>query len=277
VSAAARYTVLGASGFIGRHLVEHLQRERAEVLAPPRDSPLVFSEDLGHVIYCIGLTADWRARPFDAIRAHVDRLVEIVERGRFASLLYLSSTRVYKRARVASEDALLSALPAEPDDLFDLSKMLGEAVCLRDARQTRVARISNVYGGDFSSDNFLSSVVRDALRGRVVLRTALASVKDYVGVGEVAALLPRIAVSGVERVYNVASGSNTSNGEILAEVAHLTGCEVEVADGAPATSFPVISVDRVHREFLFSPRSVVATLAGLIEDFRAHREVWEKS
>lgn len=271
-----RYTVLGASGFIGRHLVRRLERAGAEVLAPPRGSDLVFHEELGHVFYCIGLTADWRNRPFDAVRAHVERLVEILERARFRSLTYLSSTRVYKRAAVATEDALLGALPEKRDDLFDLSKMMGESICLTDTRATRVARLSNVYGDDLVSDNFLSSVIRDALRGSVALRSSLDSAKDYVGVEEVVDLLIRIATSGRERVYNVASGSNTSNREILGELGRLTGCELRLGEGAPTTTFPLIAVDRLRREFQFSPRSVVAALAGLVEDFRTHRELWEK-
>lgn len=270
-----RCTVLGASGFIGRHLVRHLERAGADVLAPPRGSDLVFREDLGHVFYCIGLTADWRSRPLDAVHAHVARLVEVLERSRFRTLVYLSSTRVYKRASVATEDALLSALPEQRDDLFDLSKMLGESVCLTDSRPTRVARLSNVHGDDLRSDNFLPSILRDALRGRVDLRTSLQSEKDYVGVDEVVDLLPRIALSGRERVYNVASGVNTSNRAILDEIVRLTGCEVGIAEGAPTTSFPVIAVDRVRREFQFSSRPVVSALAELVEGFRTHRELWE--
>jgi len=274
-----RCTVIGASGFIGSHLVAHLEHGGTEVLAPPRGSGVVFSEDLGHVFYCAGLTADWRRRPLDAVHAHVEHLVEVLERAHFNSLLYLSSTRVYKRALAAKEDALLSVLPADPDDLFDLSKMLGEAACLADTRHqgaTRVARLSNVHGRDYRSDNFLPSVVRDALRGRVALRTSLASAKDYVGVDEVAALLPRIAMSGRERVYNVASGVNTESRELLAELARLTGCALEVAPGAPTTTFPVISVDRIWREFDFTSRSVVTALAGLVDDFRGQRQLWER-
>jgi nucleoside-diphosphate-sugar epimerase len=274
-----RCTVIGASGFIGRHLVASLERGGAEVLAPPRGSSLVFEEDLGHVFYCAGLTADWRRRPLDAVHAHVGHLVDVLERARFASLLYLSSTRVYKRAAAAVEDALLSALPAEPDDLFDLSKMLGEAACLADTRHggaTRVARLSNVYGPDYLSDNFLSSILRDAVRGHVVLRTSRASEKDYVGVEEVVALLPRIATSGRERVYNVASGVNTQNGALLDEIVRLTGCTLEVAAGAPTTTFPVISIDRIRRELDFTARPVSTALAGLVDAFRRQRQLWER-
>jgi nucleoside-diphosphate-sugar epimerase len=273
-----RSTVIGASGFIGRHLVAHLASEGAEVLAPSRGSDALFSEDLGHVFYCAGLTADWRNRPLDLVHAHVGYLVEILKRARFTSLVYLSSTRVYKRAAVATEDAPLSALPSDPDDMFNLSKLLGESACLADAsRAARVVRISNVYGPDYLSDNFLASILRDAVRGRVVLRTSLASAKDYVGVDEVVALLPRIASSGAARVYNLASGINTESRELCDEIARLTGCALEVAEGAPTTTFPVISVERIRQEFGYASRPVVTALAGLVEDFRARRQLWERA
>jgi nucleoside-diphosphate-sugar epimerase len=272
-----RYTVLGGTGFVGRHLVAHLKARGLDVLVPPRGSDVVFREELGHVFFCIGMTADWRQRPLDAVHAHVGRLVDLLERARFDSLLYLSSTRVYKRAHAAREDSPLVALPAELDDLFDLSKMLGESACLADARRTRVVRLSNVFGDDLCSENFLSSVLRDAVRGKLVLRSALESAKDYVSVADVAELLPRIALAGAERVYNVASGQNTSHRQIADEVARLTGCTLEVVERAPVASFPAIAVDRIASEFGFIPRPVISALPQLVEIFRSRREHWERA
>ena len=157
--------------------------------------------------------------------------------------------------------------------------MLGEAACLADTRPehtTRVARLSNVYGPDYLSDNFLSSILRNAVRGHVVLHTSRASEKDYVGIEEVVALLPRIAASGRERVYNIASGVNTRNGALLDELTRLTRCVVEVAEGAPTTTFPMISADRIRREFDFTQLPVLTALAGLVTAFRGQRQLWER-
>jgi len=38
-----------------------------------------FRIDPGHVIYCIGLTADFRQKPFETIEAHVSKLAEVAQ------------------------------------------------------------------------------------------------------------------------------------------------------------------------------------------------------
>src|SRR5262249_21758891 len=70
-----KYTVLGASGFIGGHLAAHFRKAGVRHLAPPKWTDDVLHRPLGHVLYCIGLTADWRSRPHDTVRAHVERLL----------------------------------------------------------------------------------------------------------------------------------------------------------------------------------------------------------
>lgn len=263
------FTVLGGSGFIGSHLVAALKALGETVEAPRRGEPLT-GRDLGHVVDCVGLTADFRRRPFDTVEAHVGHLARVLRDADFRSLLYLSSTRVYDGAGDGRETATLSVNPSRPDDLYNLSKLTGEALCLNSPRPgVRVARLSNVYGPDFRSENFLTSLVRDAVsHGRVRLRTTLTSAKDYVAVGDVVALLPRIARHGQERIYNVASGRRTTNGEIVAELRHLTGSAVGVDDEAEERVFPEVAIDRVRDEFGFAPGHVLDALPGLVEEFR---------
>jgi len=87
-------TVLGSSGFIGSHLVNKLRELNVSYYCPSREEDLT-KKNLGDVIYCIGLTADFRSRPFDTVTAHVCKLLTILQECRFDSLLYLSSTRLY--------------------------------------------------------------------------------------------------------------------------------------------------------------------------------------
>lgn len=226
---------------------------------------MLFERDLGQVIYCIGLTADFRRRPFDTARAHVCFLAEVLEKADFASLLYLSSTRVYAGASSGDEDARLLA-----GDLYNLTKLTGEALCFAGGRDNvRVARLSNVFGNDFSSDNFLASIIRAAVRdGRVKLDTALDAAKDYVSIRDVVKILPCIALQGKLRIYNVASGRNTGNCELLAKLGEVTGCAVEVPVNAPAAFFPPIAIQRLEREFSYTPASVLDCLEELVAEYK---------
>jgi nucleoside-diphosphate-sugar epimerase len=257
------WTVLGASGTIGRKLSAHLRATGHAVFSPGRGEDL-YSRPLGHVIYAIGLTADFRQRPYETVQSHVSLLAELLQNGNFESLLYLSSTRVYGRATTGSEDSLLTVLSKDPSDLYNLSKLMGESLCLQDSRTSvRVARLSNVVGGDDpESLNFVPSLVREARSGRIVLQSAMDSVKDYIHIDDVVELLPRISALGAERLYNVASGIQMTHTQLTAELAVQTGCIVEVISGAPTLSFAPINIDRIRAEFDFQPRPVLAALAG---------------
>lgn len=251
------FTVLGATGVIGRHLLQSLRAAGEEVFAPQRDDPSLYRRPLGHVIYCIGLTADFRQRPFDTVEAHVSVLARVLQQCSFDSLLYLSSTRVYAGAASSSEDAALCVRPADPSDLYNLSKLMGEALCHATQRSTvRIARLSNVIGGDDAdSDNFVPALLREAHSGCILLRSAPTSAKDYIHIDDVVALLPRIARSGSARVYNVASGRQVTHAQWVEHLEALTGCRVEQTPGAPELGFIPIDNSRLRSEFAFAARS----------------------
>jgi len=268
--AAVKASIFGAAGFIGRHLVEHLQREGWDVRGFGRGDDSWRGDDLGHVFYCAGLTADFRRRPFDAIVAHVSYAVELLSQARFDSFLYTSSTRVYAGANQATETARLSVDPNDPSDLYNLSKLTGEAACLAQPNPAvRIARLSNVFGHDPQSDNFLNAVLREAARdGRVVMRTGPGSAKDFIAVEAVCSALAAIAVRGTERLYNVAAGRNTTNAELAAALA-AHGTPVTYAPGAPTTDFPVIDIARLRGLGVAAGRSVTEALPGLLEQMRS--------
>jgi nucleoside-diphosphate-sugar epimerase len=264
------YTIFGATGFIGSRLAGHLRQQGHDVFTPARDSLISPTLFLGHAIYCIGLTANFRGRPFATVDAHVGRLREILEHGQFRSFTYLSSTRVYKNASITAEDAPLLLRPEDPDDLYNTSKVMGEALCLNCGRpETKVVRLSNVFGPDSGSENFLSSTVRAAIaEGRIVLRTAADSAKDYVAIDDVVGMLPKISEQGRVRIYNLASGVNTTHGRIIDAVRSATGCSVVYEAGAPKIEFPPISIARIRQEFHFVPALVLDQLPDLVRQMK---------
>jgi nucleoside-diphosphate-sugar epimerase len=257
-------TVLGASGYIGSHLVEHLAAHGIDQrVARGRDDWQ--SGNLGDVVWCIGLTGDFRQRPHEAIDAHVGVLSEFVRTAHFESLTYLSSTRVYKRGKSrACEEDELTFDPAVFDDVYGLSKALGESVVLNLTDRGRVVRLANVYGGRKDASGFLSAVLRQATGGNVELETALDSRRDYVCVSDVVEVLVRISGHGEQRIYNVASGRGITNGELIDAVARLTGCAWGVAEGAETVTFPEIDISRARGEFGFAPRHVLDELPALV-------------
>lgn len=169
------FTVLGASGYIGSRVVRHLRAEGHAVWAPERGDSSILNRPLGHVLYCVGLTGDFRNRPFDTVQAHVGLLAEILRHANFESLLYLSSTRVYQGAERTDEDAPLTVVPGTPSDLYNLTKLTGESLCHCSGREgVRVVRLSNVVGEgmDPASGNFIATLLQDARSGRCAEKLA---------------------------------------------------------------------------------------------------------
>lgn len=250
------WTVLGRDGLIGGALVRHLHTHGQDVFAPSRielgdNLSKLKGRPLGNLIYAIGLTADFRERLFDTVDAHVSLLTHLIRDGDFSSLTYLSSTRVYAGADSTKEDTVLQASPAKRDSIYNLSKLLGESICLHTSHVARVVRISNVYSANNESHSFLSSVLRQAaLTRHVTFTTSHQSTKDFVSVSDLCKWIPAIAAEGESGVYNLASGVNTSNAEIAAWLRR-RGTEVEFAFNAPTWSFPTIDISKVTK--LFGP------------------------
>lgn len=254
VIAAGLNTVLGGQGYIGRHLVAHLKCRGQSYWAPGRGNPAVFERELGTVFYCAGITADFRARPFETVEAHVGLLSKLLETARFDRLIYLSSTRVYLGAADTHEDQQLVVRPQDADDLYKLSKLMGESLALHSGRDCKVVRLSNVVGGVVGNpDSFVYSLLCEARSGHILLRSHPESTKDYIHIDDVVALLAHIASSGKHRIYNVARGEQISHKRWLEHICTATGSTWSVKPDAPLQRFLPIHVARVQGEFEYFP------------------------
>lgn len=263
-----KFTVLGGRGFIGSHMTRHLKARGHDVWVPAREETIEPGTPAGHVIYAIGLTGDFRQHLHETIDAHVTVLGRMMQALRFDSWLYLSSTRVYgglPAGEIATEATPLRIVP-NADTTYDLSKLLGEAMCLAQAQKAvRVVRLSNVFGSGQSEHTFLGALLREARQnGRVIVREAPDSSKDYVAVEAVVSLMERITLEGRERIYNIASGTPCTHAALGRKLSEVTGAPVEFARDAPLRVFPAIDIQRVRSEFGFAPNSVLEYIGSLV-------------
>ncbi len=263
-----KFTVFGASGFIGSHLVCHLVGRGHEVQTPSRQMENLNGKQLGHVIYAIGLTGDFRTRPHDTVDAHVCLLSRVLQNCQFTSFLYLSTTRIYANASVdfpIHEESLISLKPAA-DSIYDLSKLLGESLCLGfPSERVRVARLANVFGTGMNRTTFLGSIIEEIKKGScLTINESPASGKDYVSIDDVVQLIETIAVEGRSRLYNVASGSVTTHENLLNKIIELAGVKVRYSAQSPTRRFPLIDISRCQAEFQFRPKKLIDNLGSLI-------------
>ncbi|WP_312518689.1 NAD-dependent epimerase/dehydratase family protein [Anaerospora sp.] len=261
-------TVLGASGFIGSAIVKRLKELNLKHFVPGRDED-IRGKKLGKVIYCIGITADFRTRPIETVDAHVGKLSNLLSNCDFESIVYLSSTRLYKSTNVlGQEDNIIEATPLLLDDIYNISKLMGESLLFSCGKKATAVRLSNVYGLDTHSNNFLPSIIKDAIwKKRIRLLTSLSSAKDYISLNDVVSLILKITMHGHYQIYNVASGINTSNLEITQKLEKITGCKVETDKHAIEVQFPQISISRIKEEFSYIPSLIVEDLEGLVGEY----------
>jgi nucleoside-diphosphate-sugar epimerase len=131
---------------------------------------------------------------------------------------------------------------------------MGESLALNCGRKkVRVARLSNIVGGEEPSENFIQSLVRDAKTGCINLHSALESKKDYLHVYDAVKMLEIVAENGTRNIYNIASGRAIENRTWINSIVKRFGCQVEVIADAPTIIFPAISVERFLMEFSILP------------------------
>ena len=267
----SHFTVLGGGGFIGSHLVRHLRAQGHACWVPARDDAAVHQRDLGHVIYAIGLTADYRSRPFDTVEAHVCVLRRLLADGKFTSLTYLSSTRVYAGAASTQESAALQVNPNAAADLYNLSKLMGESLCLHSGHpRMKVARLSNIVGPSEAGHNFIEQLLAEGRRtGRVLLQTALESSKDYLSVADATETLLRISLSPHSGIFNVASGQGVTHAQIAYWLVSELGWQVSVAPGAQRWQFQPIDISKAKRLFGFAPQPFANYFPAMLRSMAA--------
>ena len=263
------YTILGAGGFIGAALVAWLESLDQVVHGITRASLpalLATRRPAGHVIDCVGLTGDFRSRPLETAEAHVGLVARCLSELQFDSFLLLSSTRVYCRASTTHEEAPLPAQPADPSDLYSLTKLAGEALCLANPQpDIRVVRLSNVYGMGMPAKTFLGQLLHEGqATGEVMFRQDAASNDDYISLATVVRMLPAIATTGRHRIYNLAAGGNTSHATIAQRLREIIGWRTSFVADATAVRHLPIDTARLEAEFGPTRSNLSADLLSLL-------------
>ena len=264
-----KFTILGSKGFIGSNLVNYLKKNEFECSVIDINDGKIFSEKLGHVIYAIGMTSDFRNNTFNTIKSHVCILNELLNTVNFNSFLYLSSARIYYGHKNTHEGNSININSIDPDNLYNISKIMGESICLSSNKDNvRVVRLSNVIGKDFSSNNFLFSLIKDAIKkNEINLNTSLESEKDYINIKDVVKILPEISINGKDKLYNIASGKNIKTKKIVEIINKQFNNQIKINYTTKKIIFPIISIKKIMNEFKFEPTSILDMLPNLINEF----------
>jgi GDP-4-dehydro-6-deoxy-D-mannose reductase len=261
-----RALVTGASGFVGRYLVDALRREGAEVVAcgGPNDRGGTARFDLGApetiraaveaakptVVFHLAaqtFVPDSFASPLGVYQTNTigtALLAQAVREyagsaGVMPRILYTSSAEVYGRRRPeelpASED--LDLRPATP---YAASKAAAEAILLAESRSLGldvvVARAFNHIGPGqderFAVAAFAAQLARIAAGAAPVLLVGnIETARDFLDVRDVVAAYVALARDGERgEIYNVCSGNAIKMRDVLRELVSIAHVPVEIRE-----------------------------------------------
>lgn len=260
------FTVFGATGFIGRHLVDALRRDGHTVQAIGRDIDFSAPRHLGRVIYAAGATGGAATGPIAMLDVHATLLEKAITHFDFDSFVYLSSTRVYGlegQATSTREDARLSCSP-QGADWFALTKLCGESLCLGSRKNgVSVARLSNIYGANQHPSTFLAAVRRDCIeKNAATINETPQSCKDYLSIDDATRYLAGLATSSAEGIYNVASGALISHQDIT-EALQCMGYAVSFNPQGADRRFPRVDTGKITGLFGAPRHSLINDLPAL--------------
>ena len=144
---------------------------------------------------------------------------------------------------------------------------MGESLCFASkAQNVRIARLSNVVGNNKDHNDFLSSIIHDAVYNKkIILHTVPDSEKDFVCIEDVVRCLQMITLNGTKKIYNIASGKNTKIIEITNKLNCIVNCKINFGKDCLNKSFPIINIKRIQEEFKFKPSPFLFKLKEMVQ------------
>ena len=253
-----KITILGSSGWIGKSLLNFLKDKNLNIISINRkniNNWLTEEIEDEEVIYTIGLTADFRKKPYETVDAHITLLSKVLRKKGIKSLIYFSSTRVYNNCPETNEESPLNVSSLNPSDLYNISKLMGESLVLNDERRDlRVIRLSNVIGPFQPIDSFLGMLLADIRKNnKTFIKQSPQVSKDYIHIDDVNRLLYGLITNKPKhRIYNIGYGQNISNSEIASWL-RKKGAQVYFKKNQDLNlNFKNLDVKRIYSEYDYS-------------------------
>lgn len=299
--AGKRIVVTGATGYIGRRLVDAALAAGFDVVALVRDEGKAREHLPAGVTFRAWSLSDTKPRHLEgayavchlaafippnlADPAHARRCVDenalgtlgLLEAARSSAVsrfVYASSGQVYAMLdRPARETDPVDAGRRAPYYLG--SKLLGEVYCRhaqsRSDMSVAILRIGSVYGPGMDSRATLRKFIDDARAGRTIrIADGGRYGADFVFVNDVVtALIAALQQSGSE-TYNIGSGIRTTIAELATTITSRLGGKVELdsrgAQTAGAEGFSALDVSKARRELGYAPSRITDVLDRMISE-----------
>lgn len=240
-----RVLVTGAGGFVGGHLSAALRRNGDHVVGLTRrdvdltdrraleDAVVHASPDL---VFHLAAARDKKDSGSRLATAAVNAmagawLVEALPDS-CRAVVRLGSSTEYGASPVPMDESA----PLRPRGYFGATKAAGSLLMSATAAErgicAPVLRAFQVYGPGDKPTRFVPSVLRAASTGDVLPLTEQGRRRDWIWVGDVVEACLAAAANGRSGVWNIGTGVQTSNEELVEVASSVTGRRIRTAVGA---------------------------------------------
>lgn len=260
------YIVYGGNGYIGSNIISYLKSKDCRVLIPKKNE---FPQKKGIIIYCVG-SDDWYGDPLKNFNSNFVHLYKLIKNLRsFESLVFLSSTRVYLdlSQKIVNEKQNLT-LKSSSRFTFNLQKLMCENFLLKQNKNIKIIRLSNVYGKNTLQKTFLPTLIRESVKFKKInVGLNVNSCKDYIYIDDaIKSILNLANKKNAKGIFNLAYGKNFKVKDIIKILKKETGCKINYFNVNNLEKYPKISIHKLKNTIDFSAKvNLIKILPKLVE------------
>jgi UDP-glucose 4-epimerase len=260
---AGSIIVTGASGFIGKKIINYLEKKTGFQLIPvsrsKNNNSNVYVKNyidtpVGNILLHLAE---------DPVRGRVNKIgdkyiknsglvVENLLSKGFGKIIYCSSATVYgdSGTQPYSENSTVESV-----DTYVRAKLENEKRVL-DAGGI-VVRLSNVIGSGMSRNNVISDILKQLPEGSTPIMVRNSQpVCDFIGVEDVIEALRVLILQGSGGIYNIGSGRGTSIKELIQialKISKQQYRQIDSADSSKSFSYNVLDISKMKQMYGWLP------------------------
>lgn len=277
-SCFVKIVVTGATGFLGRYLMDCLAQRGLQALGVSRrPSPGLLQveryEDApgGDILVHLAESSDRAYAQAEAPRYEESALatLEHLQAKGFARVIYASSAVLYGDKEASPRKV---GDPVHETDAYTRLKLASESAVL--ARNGAVARLANLYGPGMAQGNVVSTILGQLGQDGPVRVMDATPVRDFLWIQDAARALTEMATGSSCGIFNVGSGRGVSIRELAVEILAAAKQEGREVESIRSGAFSSLVLDIAQTEATLGWRPAVTLAKGvslLVESNRARK------